>query len=180
VSRRPRPLAGGRTRRSSLLTVLAVGVVLLLAVKWLVAEPFRVPSASMAPTLRPGDRVLVNKLAYRTGRPARGDLALVEVPRTGELLLKRVVGLPGDAVEIRDGTLFVNGRARREPFVDRRRVDGVYFGPVRVPRDDVFVLGDNRGDSVDSRQLGPLPQRGLVGRVEARIWPPGRISRPPG
>jgi signal peptidase I len=165
-------------RRPSLFAVLAGVVALLFAVKWFVAEPFKIPATSMAPTLEPGDQVLVNKLAYRTGDPARGDLAVVKAPGSGEILLKRVVGVGGDEVEIRDGFLFVNGRRQRETYVDHDAIDSVYFGPVRVPRDDVFVLGDNRADSVDSRELGPIPVSDAIGRADLRLWPLSAAGAP--
>ena len=85
------------------------------------AEPFLVPSGSMEPTLHAGDHVLVDKLAYRSGLPARGDLIVFHRPRTGEIMLKRVVAVAGDQVGIEDGVLHVNGRAKPEPFVDHRR-----------------------------------------------------------
>ena len=164
--------------RPSVFGALAGVVVLLLGMKLLVAEPFSVPARSMAPTLQPGDHVLVNKLAYRTGDPRRGDLAVVKAPRTGELLLKRVVGVGGDEVEIRDGVLYVNRRAEREPYVDHHTIDSVYFGPVRVPAGRLFVLGDNRANSDDSRQLGPVAERDAIGRVDLRLWPLSAAGSP--
>lgn len=158
---------------------LAWGIALVLLVRAFVAEPFAVPSASMLPTLRPGDHVVVDKLAYRLGEPRRGDLVVFRRPRGGdELLLKRIVAVGGQLVGIEDGVLHVDGRAVGEPFVDRRLVDSVYFGPVRVPRDAVFVMGDRREDSVDSRSFGAVRRELLVGRVDLRIWPPGRLGPP--
>jgi signal peptidase I len=151
---------------------------MLLAVKLLVAEPFRIPSGSMAPTLQAGDRVLVDKLAYRDGLPRRGHLVVFHEPRSGDVVLKRVVGVAGDMVGIEDGVLVVNGRRPVEPYADPEAQDSVYFGPVRVRRDSVFVLGDNRGDSRDSREFGPVASGDLIGRVVARIWPPGRWGSP--
>ena len=159
------------------LTVTVVLLVLVGAVlRWQVAEPFLVPSGSMEPTLHGGDHVLVDKLAYRSGPPIRGDLIVFHRPRTGEIMLKRVVAVAGDEVGLEDGVLHVNGRARAEPFVDQRRIDSVYFGPVGVPRGDVFVMGDQRGNSVDSREFGPVPVTRIVGRADLRVWPPGRIG----
>jgi signal peptidase I len=132
----------------------------------------------MMPTLRPGDRVVVDKLAYLLGEPRRGDLVVFHQPRDGGLLLKRVVAVGGQLVGIEDGVLHVDGRAVAEPFVNRRLVDSVYFGPVRVPRDAVFVMGDRREDSVDSRSFGAVPRTLLVGRVDLRIWPPGSLGAP--
>jgi signal peptidase I len=161
---------GTAHRRAAVAVACAVALVVLLLV--FVAEPFGVPTGSMVPTLRPGDHVLVDKLAYRLGDPRRGDLVVFRRPVSGELLLKRVVALGGDSVGIEDGVLHVNGVAVREPFVDHRLVDSVYFGPVRVPSGAVFVMGDHRSDSLDSRTFGAVARRRIVGRVDARLWPP--------
>lgn len=171
-------VARAGTRHGYLVAVvcLAWGVAIVLLLGTFVAEPFAVPSASMTPTLRPGDHVVVNKLAYRLGDPRRGDLVVFHQPHDGGLLLKRVVAIGGQLVGIEDGVLHVDGRAIREPFVNRRLVDSVYFGPVRVPRDAVFVMGDRREDSVDSRSFGTVQRSLLVGRVDLRIWPPGRVG----
>jgi signal peptidase I len=157
--------------RGALLALVAGVAVLVFGVRTFVAEPIGVPSGSMAPTLRPGDSVLVNKVAYRFGDPRRRDVVVFRRPRSSELMLKRIVGVGGDRVGVEDGVLFVNGRAVREPFVDRRLVDSVYFGPVRVPPDAVFVMGDLRSNSLDSRAFGAVPRGGILGRVDLRIWP---------
>jgi signal peptidase I len=165
-------LVAVRTRGRHVAAVLAVcGVALVVLVVAFVAEPFRVPTGSMTPTVRPGDHVLVDKLAYRFGDPQRGDLMVFRSPADGETMLKRVVGVGGDTVAIEDGVLHVNRRAVREPYVDHRTIDSVYFGPVIVPAGDVFVMGDRRADSRDSRDFGPVARGEIVGRVDARIWP---------
>ncbi len=137
-------------------------------------EPFQTDGVSMAPTLRSGDQVLVDKRAYRDALPERGDLVVFHAPRTGDVTLKRAIGLPGDSVGIEDGDLVVNGRRRREPYTDPDAIDSVYFGPVRVRPGTVFFLGDNRLDSRDSREFGAVAQRDLIGRVRGLIWPPSR------
>ena len=157
--------------RSLVLVALVVG--LLLTARSLVAEPFAIPSESMQPTLRAGDQVLVDKLSYRLGAPARDDLAAFTAA-DGNVQLKRIVGLPGDSVGIEDGVLVVNGRPRREAYVDHSRVDSVYFGPVTVPANRFFVLGDNRGASRDSRDYGTVARRDMIGRVALRLWPVSR------
>jgi signal peptidase I len=153
---------------------LAIALAALLVA--FVAEPFGVPTASMAPTVRPGDHVIVDKLAYRFGDPRRGDLIVFHAPGSGELMLKRVVALGGDRVAIEDGVVKIDWRAVREPFVDRRLVDSVYFGPVRVSAGAVFVMGDRRSDSLDSRTFGAVPRGRIVGRVDLRIWPPAGVG----
>ena len=153
--------------------VAAAVVVALIGVHQLLAEPFRIPSGSMLPTLTPGDQVLVDKLDRE---PRRGDLIVFRRPRSDEIMLKRVVALGGDTVAIQDGALYVDGRRRRERYADPRAIDSVYFGPVRVPRGSVFALGDNRADSIDSRTFGPVPSSRVIGRVVARLWPPDRVG----
>ncbi len=164
--------APSRRRRPSVLTVAIAVVVLLVVVKVFVAEPFRIPSQSMAPTLRPGDQTLVNKLSGKT--PHRGDLVAFHAPRTGEILLKRVVAVGGDTVGLEDGVLVVDGRKVREPYADPDAIDSVYFGPVRVRPGTVFVMGDNRANSDDSRDFGAVPTDRIIGRAVARVWPPSR------
>lgn len=137
-----------------------------------VAEVLFIPSGSMSPTLESGDRVLADKLAYRLGEPRRGELAVFDSPEEGGLNVKRVVGIAGDEVEIRDGVLHVNGERQREPYVNYRRNDGAFFGPSNVPEGHVFVLGDNRQNSLDSRSIGPIPEERLVGEIRLRLWPP--------
>lgn len=174
------PAGRSGSRRGTIALALLVGLIGLLAVaRYVAAEPFGIPSASMAPTLHKGDSVLVDKLAYWGHRtPARGDLIVFHAPRSGELTLKRVVATAGQTVGIEDGRLVVDGRRPPEPYTDPDAIDSVYFGPVRVPAGAVFVLGDNRANSVDSRQFGSVPDGDVVGRVRARIWPPDRWGAP--
>jgi len=139
----PRSPARGR-RRVPPVCIAGAVVGLVVLVRAIAAEPFSVPTESMAPTLLAGDHVLVDKLAYRFSAPRRDDLVVFHSPSDGEILLKRVVALGGDRVGIEDGVLLVNGRARREPYVDLERFDTAYFGPVRVPAGSVFLLGDRR------------------------------------
>jgi signal peptidase I len=125
----------------------------------------RIPTDSMRPTLEPGDHVLLDKLI----EPRRGDLAVFV--QAGQLMVKRVVGLGGDEIGIEDGELVVNGHIVYEPYVNHRLLDGVYFGPVTVPAGYVFVMGDNRSNSTDSRSFGPVPRGAVLGRVDFRLWP---------
>jgi signal peptidase I len=162
-----------RTPRFRRSVALLAAPVLVAGAAWaFVAEPFAIPSGSMEPTLRPGDQVLVSKLAYRHGGPHRGDLAVFSAPDTHKVTIKRVVAVGGDRVEILDGVLNVNRRPKRERYVDHSRVDSVYFGPVVVPRGSFFTLGDNRADSHDSRDYGVVPVRSLIGKVLVRFWRP--------
>jgi signal peptidase I len=157
-------------RRNAPLVLGVVAVLAVLALRAFVAEPFRIPSESMAPALQPGDQALVTKV----GTPARGDLVAFHAPRTGELLLKRVVAVGGDTVGLEDGVLVVNGRQVREPFVNHKAIDSVYFGPVRVKPGSFFAMGDNRANSEDSREFGAVRDSRIIGRAVARVWPPSR------
>jgi signal peptidase I len=169
------PAAGARSRRRpSGVTVGIALIVLLLVVRIFVAEPFKIPSQSMEPTLVPGDQTLVDKLFYDKSAPHRGDLVAFHAPRTGEVLLKRVVALAGDTVGLEDGVLVVDGRQVREPYADPKAIDSVYFGPVRVAAGQMFVMGDNRANSEDSRNFGSVPTTRIIGRAVARVWPPSR------
>ncbi len=168
-----------RRRNGALLAALAVVLLGWLVVRPLVAEPFRIPSQSMAPTIEAGDHVLVNKLAYGGGGlPHRGELVVFRAPDDGGVTLKRVVAVAGDRVAIEDGVLVVNGRGVQEPYTEPDALDTVYFGPVTVKAGSVFVLGDNREDSVDSLEFGAVPKDRLIGRVAARLWPPTRWGTP--
>lgn len=153
-------------------------VLALVLARVFIVEPFRIDSASMVPTLQAGDQVLVDKRAYKDALPRRGELVVFHAPRTGDVTLKRAIGLPGDTVGIEDGVLVVNGRRQTEPYADPEAIDSVYFGPVRVRAGSVFVLGDNRADSFDSREFGAVARVDLIGRVRFRLWPPSRWGNP--
>jgi signal peptidase I len=172
--------AAPATRRGTLRRCLGgLGIVLLLLVAGSVTgllplQLMRVGSGSMAPTISVGDLVVVNHLA---GPVHRGDVVVAPHPETGELLVKRAVGLAGDEVGIEDGVLVVDGQAVCEPSIDPALQDGVWFGPVTVPDGEVFLLGDDRSSSIDSRDFGTVPADDVDGQVDARLWPhPGRLT----
>ncbi|WP_409332889.1 signal peptidase I [Trujillonella humicola] len=176
VRRRGRHAAPRRRRASS----VAVGLVVVLALLTgaslaglLPLQLMRVDSGSMRPTLSAGDLVLVR---HGVDGLRRMDVVAAEHPLTGAPLVKRAVGLPGDTVGLEDGVLVVNGERRCEAGIDPDLLDGVFFGPVTVPDGSVFLLGDARGDSVDSRAFGPVPLDAVLGVVEVRVWPaPGGL-----
>jgi signal peptidase I len=162
--RRARP-AGWRT----VVAVVLAAATAVVVIRAEVAETVRISSDSMVPTLARGDDVLVEKVTPRLGRVRRGDLVVFTDPKDGEPALKRVVGLAGDTVEIRDAVLFVNSERAVEPQVDLAAYDGAWFGPARVPAGQLFVLGDNRAHSVDSRAYGGVPEEDVDGRVLWRL-----------
>ena len=142
-----------------------------------VMEAFWIPSGSMIPTLQINDRVLVNKFIYRFTEPERGDIVVFEsVDNSEQDLIKRVVGLPGDEISVRSGKLFVNGEPQEESYVNQKLPDVSFFAKTTVPKDHVFVMGDNRANSQDSRVFGPLPEENIEGEAFLRFWPPGRIG----
>ena len=159
------------------LTILVAFALVFGFVRPFVLEAFRIPSESMVPTLEVGDRVFVNKFIYRFTEPERGDIVVFESVNGGEEdLIKRVVGVPGDEVEVRSGTLLVNGEPQNEPYLNREIPDDSFFGPSRLSEGEVFVMGDNRANSADSRVFGPLPVENIEGEAFMRFWPPTRIG----
>jgi signal peptidase I len=158
--------------------ILAVAFALVFGfVRPFVLEAFRIPSESMVPTLEVGDRVFVNKFIYRFTEPERGDIVVFESVNGGEEdLIKRVVALPGDEVEVRSGTLLVNGEEQEEPYLNKELPFNGSYEPTEVPEGEVFVMGDNRANSADSRVFGPLPVENIEGEAFMRFWPPTRIG----
>src|ERR1700709_2667590 len=158
-----------------------------MALRAYVVMPYYIPSASMEPTLHgckgcDNDRVLVNKLAYHLHDVHRGDVVVFNRPKSGQgisekVLIKRVIGLPGETLTEHAGIVYVDGRRLHEPYVDKKCVQGTTF-PQRtytVPKDAVFVMGDNRCFSDDSRMQTAVPEDDIVGRAFLIIWPLGRI-----
>jgi signal peptidase I len=197
-----------REHRGSFLREVPVLVLIALAVavliKTFLVQAFYIPSASMEPTLMPGDRVLVNKVVYRFGDIHHGDVVVFSNPDISQLpernwiegvvhwlgeglgvaqpenedLIKRVIGLPGDTVEIRNHTVSVNGEPLNEPYLTPAAVQAMQdFGPITVRPGHLFVMGDNRGNSADSRfGLGQVPEDDVIGRAFVIVWPPSDVG----
>ena len=200
------PARAGRSRRfvGSTPFLILIAVVVAIVVKTFLVQAFYIPSASMVPTLEIGDRVFVNKFAYDIGDIGRGDVIVFESPHPGDTpdrglvggflhwlgegigvaqpededFIKRVVGLPGETVEIRNSVVYVDGEAIDEPYLtaEARALsgDGLHF---EVPADSLFVMGDNRGNSADSRYgLGFIPVDRVIGKAFVIIWPPSHLG----
>jgi len=182
-----RPVSHSRTiLEYAVLAVVAVAVALL--VQAFLVKPYRIPSESMENTLLIGDRVLADRVSWRFSEPQRGDIVVFHPPFAGPVLIKRIVGLPGETVSVSGGRLYVDGRLLEESYVRRQAgveeptepfANGLPWSleqPYTVPSDSYFVMGDNRTDSGDSREFGPVARSQMVGRAFALYWPPSRIG----
>ena len=163
-------------------------VLAVLLVRSFLYEPFRIPSSSMMPTLRVGDFIFVSKFSYglrlpvlnslilELGSPQRGDVAVFRLPSDPQTnYIKRVIGVPGDTVEMKNGKVSVNGERIAEPYISNRGAQD--FPATQVEPDHVFVMGDNRPNSQDSRSvLGQIPMDKIVGKAFVLLWPPSRIE----
>jgi len=168
-------------RRRLIEWVLIIAASLLVAFlgRTYVMQTYTIPSESMEHTIDKGDWVLVEKLSTRFGSPSRGDIVvfstpeLVRGPSVPDVLIKRVIGVPGDTVEGREGRLFLNGVQQDEPYTAEPE-STVTFGPVTVGENEYFMMGDNRGNSRDSTVFGPIPEDSIIGKARLRVWPLSR------
>ncbi len=176
------------------LVTIVVAVAAVLAIKAWVVNPYRIPSSSMEPTLhcaqpeegcaaRFSDRVLANRFIYHFQEPERGDIIVFDTPPEAEVrcgaggtFVKRLVGLPGERISARNGVISVDGEALDEPYLDGGQRDDATFRERAVPEGHYFMMGDNRGQSCDSRMWGAVPEKNIIGEVFAVYWPPQRIG----
>jgi signal peptidase I len=190
--------SGYRIAIDWLVTILGA-ILIVIAVKQWIVNPYRIPSSSMEPTLncaKPAegclatgglldgpDRVLACRVCYDFESPERGDIVVFNSPPeakvkcgTGGVYVKRLIGLPGETLSEKDGFVYINGKELNEPYIKPQyRGDGD-FGPVKIPPGRYFMMGDNRTGSCDSRYWGTVPRKNLIGKVVATYWPPARIS----
>src|SRR5271155_571938 len=151
---------------------LAVAMSLALIIIVFLYQPVKVEGTSMAPLLSDQERIFINKFVYRFEPIQRRDVVVFWYPLDrSKSFIKRVIGLPGESVEIRQGIVYVNGRAIDEPYVPVQYEDMSDFGPVRVPEDKYFVMGDHRISSNDSRVFGPVDSKYIYGRAVFAYWP---------
>jgi signal peptidase I len=177
---RTKPQPSGLRSTVEWVGVIAGALLVAVLIRTLFLQTFFIPSESMESTLKKHDRVLVNKLSYKLHDINRGDVVVFRRPpketnKEIKDLIKRVVGLPGESVEGRDGHILIDGKLLTEPYLDPGRTTGD-FGPTPVPDGMIFVMGDNRGNSEDSRVFGAIDQHLVVGRAFVRIWPFGRFG----
>ncbi|HEX2085293.1 MAG TPA: signal peptidase I [Solirubrobacteraceae bacterium] len=185
-----------------LVTIVAVALGLALGIQAFLVKPFRIPSESMVPTLEIGQRVLVDRVSFRFGDPDRGDIVVFKPPAGAEEnacgvrhssgtacprptpeksdtnFIKRVVAVGGDRLKVIDGSVYINGRRQREPFARLDPECGTCNLPreITIPEGHYYMMGDNRGESADSREWGPVPEDWIIGKAFMTYWPPGKIG----
>jgi signal peptidase I len=158
---------GGALREMLQITLPAI--VLAIVVHLFLAQATVVYGQSMEPNLSPHQRLIVDKLSYRFHGPRRNEIVVIDMPGMDDMLVKRIVGLPGETVEIRDGMVYINGAPSPEPFP--HDLGHTNMAPVPLAPLEYFVMGDNRDNSNDSRSFGPVHRESVVGRVWLRYWP---------
>jgi signal peptidase I len=185
--------------------IIAVALGLAIGIQAFLIKPFRIPSPSMVPTLEVGQRVLVNRIGTHFGDPSRGDIVVFKPPagadthqcgipsepadghpcglptaqKSDSNFIKRVIGLPGDTVYVRNNRAYVNGRVLNEPYINKSTLCDNLCNlpkPIKVPPGHFFMMGDNRGESDDSRDWGPVPKKWIIGHAFFTYWPPNRIG----
>jgi len=185
-----------------LVTIVAVALGLALGIQAFIVKPFRIPSESMVPTLQIGQRVLVDRVSFRFTDPDRGDIVVFKPPsgadsescgaehasdqpcpthtpdRSDTNFIKRVVGLPGDRLKVIGGSVYINGRRQDESFahLDAQCPTCNLPREITIPKGQYYMMGDNRGESEDSRVWGPVPKKWMIGKAFMTYWPPNRIG----
>ncbi|MCW2278439.1 signal peptidase I [Heliophilum fasciatum] len=154
---------------------ILIALVLAFVIRFFLFQPFYIPSASMEPTLRPLDRIIVSKINYWFHPPAHSDIIVFKFPvDPSRDFVKRVIGVGGDTVEVRNNQLIRNGEVVAEPYLAPLQMKN--FGPVKVPEGQYFVMGDNRNFSDDSRYWGFVPDENVIGKAVLLYWPIDRIQ----
>jgi len=177
----PEPSSGAHVLRWLLQALREVAetvvpaVVIALVINLFLAQATQVLGQSMEPNLHSTQRVVVEKVTYRfVHGPRRGDVVVIDAPDQSEMLIKRVVGLPGETIELRNGQVYIDGEPLTEPWVVNP--GGGSYGPLTTPPLHVFVMGDNRGASNDSRNFGPVAIEHIVGHAWFSYWPPQYVG----
>lgn len=177
---KPQPQPQEENPWMEILKTIAMAVVLSFGIRTFVAEARYIPSSSMEPTLLINDKLIIEKVSYHFRDPERGDVVVfspteaLQKQNFKEAFIKRIIGLPGDTVKVRQGTVYVNDQPLRENYIKQK--PDYTFGPVIVPEGQYLVLGDNRNNSYDSHYWGFVPKDNIIGRASVRFWPPQRIG----
>lgn len=186
MTRVEKPASGENARQGSenpwveALKTIGLSAVLAFGIRTFVAEARYIPSGSMLPTLQINDRLIVDKLRYHFQKPQRGDIVVfsptdaLQRQNFHDAFIKRVIGLPGEKVEVKGGRVFINNKPLRENYI--AEAPQYPYGPVTVPENSYLVLGDNRNNSYDSHYWGFVPRDRIIGRAVVRFWPPQRMG----
>ena len=159
---------------------IGLSIFLAIGIRSFVAEARYIPSGSMEPTLQINDRLIIDKISYNFRQPQRGDIVVfspteaLKQQNFKDAFIKRVIGLPGETVEVKGGRVYVNGQVLREQYIEEEAEYS--YGPVTVPEDNYLVLGDNRNNSYDSHYWGFVPRNNIIGRAIVRFWPLDRVG----
>lgn len=173
---------------------ISIAVLLVFVVRTFLFSPFIVDGASMEPNFHTKERVIVNLLVYRFSEPSYGDVVVFDVPEEGRRFIKRIIGVPGDTIEVHGDDVYINGEVIHEPYLaeaiaqshaNGETYNGVgdyfsfpndYYQENIVPEDHYFVMGDNRGDSKDSRAIGYVSEDEIIGRADVVMWPLNKVK----
>lgn len=170
--------AKGKKEAWEWMKALAIAIALAFFIRTFLFAPFIVEGESMEATLHNNERLVVNKAIYYLSKPKRGDIIVFHAEADKDYI-KRVIGVAGETVEVRDDVLYINGKQVDEPYLAKKReeakAEGLAltdnFAPIQIPANDIFVMGDNRQNSRDSRMIGPVSLGKVVGRAEFVFWP---------
>jgi signal peptidase I len=205
VARKTAAKRSGRGNQAiEFVTIIVVALGLALLIQAFLVKPFRIPSESMEPTLDIGQRVLVNRLTTHFSNPHRGDIVVFKPPkgadtnmcgipsepddghpcqketpqRSNSNFIKRVVAVPGDRIKVIAGRVYLDGKEQKEPYIRKDATCPICNLPkeITIPPGHFFMMGDNRGQSADSREWGPVPKKWIIGHAFFTYWPPDRIG----
>lgn len=155
--------------------VVLISLAIILPIRLFLVQPFYVEGASMEPNFYQNEYLVIDEISYRFNNPQRGEVIILKDPRnTHAYFIKRVIGLPGETVEVKDGRVYINDKLLEESYIAHFSSDN--HSKITLGPDEFFVMGDNRANSLDSRQLGPIKKSGIVGRVWFRGWPLDRLN----
>ncbi len=159
----------GKGIKETLKTII-ISVIITIFISTFIAQITQIKGHSMEPSLLDGERIVNIKFIYKVENPKRGEIVIFKPPfKTRETYIKRIIGLPGEKIEIRNGFVYINNKLLDEPYILNRSHDN--WGPKKVPKDMYFVLGDNRVNSSDSRFWGFLPRKNIIGKAMMILWP---------